>query len=89
MKECTKCHRLLDEKEFYVKRSTTDGLQSWCKDCVKARGRLRNGTTGEYRTLDKVYTNPNLAVFTPRQLIDELKARGYTGELRFVQVIKF
>lgn len=35
----------------------------------------------------KNYTNPDLAQFTPRQLIAELKARGYTGELKYVQVI--
>ena len=33
-------------------------------------------------------TNPALASFTPRQLMEELKARGYTGELKYTQVIK-
>ena len=32
--------------------------------------------------------NPELAAFTPRQLIEELKARGYTGELKYTQTIK-
>lgn len=36
----------------------------------------------------KVYNNPDLAVFTPKQLMDELRSRGYTGELKYVQVIK-
>lgn len=31
---------------------------------------------------------PDLAQFTPRQLIEELKNRGYTGELQYVQKIK-
>ena len=32
--------------------------------------------------------NPKLAAFTPRQLMEELKARGYTGELKYTQTIK-
>jgi hypothetical protein len=35
----------------------------------------------------KVYTNPILAQFTPRELMLELKARGYVGELLFVEHI--
>lgn len=35
-----------------------------------------------------VYSNPELAKFTPRQLMDELKARGYSGELHITQKIK-
>ena len=34
------------------------------------------------------FSNPDLARFTPRQLMEELRARGYTGELKYVQVIK-
>lgn len=29
-----------------------------------------------------------LAEFTPRQLIEELRARGYKGELQYVNIIK-
>lgn len=29
--------------------------------------------------LTKVFTNPDLAKFKPRELIEELKARGYKG----------
>lgn len=38
--------------------------------------------------IHKVFVNPDLAKFTPRQLIEELRGRGYTGELKYVQVIK-
>ena len=34
----------------------------------------------------KVYTNPVLAPFTPRELMLELKARGYEGELVFKEI---
>jgi hypothetical protein len=34
----------------------------------------------ENSNLIKVYTNPDLAQFTPRQLMQELKARGFKWE---------
>ena len=37
--------------------------------------------------LQKIYSNPELARFSPRELIAELKARGYTGELKYTQTI--
>lgn len=37
--------------------------------------------------LKKIYSNPELAKFSPRELIAELKARGYTGELKYTQTI--
>ena len=39
------------------------------------------------RHLKKIYSNPELAKFSPRELIAELKARGYTGELKYTQTI--
>lgn len=38
--------------------------------------------------LTKVFTNPDLAKFKPRELIEELKARGYKGTLTYEQVIR-
>lgn len=84
MKECTKCHRMLDESEFYISRKAKDGLQSYCKSCQKEDLKERMGG-GKFR---KVFTNPRLAPFTPRQLMDELKARGYSGTLKYVQTIE-
>ena len=37
--------------------------------------------------LKKIYSNSELARFSPRELITELKARGYTGELKYTQTI--
>ena len=34
-----------------------------------------------------MFTNPDLAKFKPRELIEELKARGYKGTLTYEQVI--
>ena len=45
---CTKCGRVLSEDNFYIRRDKGT-YQSWCIDCCKAHGRLRNGTTGIYK----------------------------------------
>ena len=78
-KKCRKCGRELPLNEFYLKRAAPDGLQPWCKKCKKER--VRTNYTNNH-------CNPDLAQFTPRQLIEELKNRGYTGELQYVQKIK-
>lgn len=43
MKECTKCHRMLDESEFYISRKAKNGLQSYCKSCQKEDLKERMG----------------------------------------------
>ena len=69
IRKCSKCGRELPVSEFYTKGKY---LQSYCKECMKAHGRLRNGTTGEYRK-----TNVGLSSYTDQELWDELKSRGY------------
>lgn len=78
-KRCPKCGRELPLNEFYLNRAAPDGLQPWCKKCQNERVRTNH---------NKNHCNPDLAQFTPRQLIEELKNRGYTGELQYVQKIK-
>lgn len=83
VKECSHCHRTLPVTEFYKKSGTPDGLQCYCKECIgeinKASRRNKKAFGGR--------GNPELSRFTPRQLMAELKARGYTGELKYVQTI--
>ena len=76
---CPNCGRELPENKFYRKGK---GLQSWCIDCCRKHGKLRNGTTGVYRD------NPTISDATDQQLYDELKRRGYQGELTKHQVLK-
>ncbi len=79
MKRCGKCGRDLPESEFYRKEKSPDGLQSYCKACqsLNSRKMKKNGGGG----------NPDLVNFTPRQLIEELRARGYKGKLIYTKEI--
>lgn len=61
----------------------------YAKKCKNSHDKLRNQIKKESQSgIHKVFVNPDLAKFTPRQLIEELRGRGYTGELKYVQVIK-
>lgn len=84
VKLCRKCHEIKPKTEFYPNRGKKDGLQSYCKDCCKEHGRLRNGSTGEYRREEMNL----LGSYPVESLIDELKRRGYVGELKITKTIR-
>lgn len=92
-KKCNKCGRELPVSEFNKRTRAKDGLQSQCREChaqamkqyIIRRAEKENNPS--LKRLKKCYTNPELAKFQPRELINELKARGYSGELTFVQRI--
>lgn len=91
MKRCNRCGRELDESEFYKHKRAKDGLQPYCKQCQKELQRMSIKAIMPRLKEPQIRegkTNPELAQFTPRQLMEELKARGYTGELKYTQTIK-
>lgn len=94
---CAKCGRELPVDAFY-KGSRKDGLDSYCKECrneiSKSRRSERGGQVEEKPKqpvvephLHKVFTDKDLAKYTPRQLMLELRARGYRGELAYEETI--
>lgn len=84
VKKCSKCRRELPLTEFYNSKSMSDGKDCYCKDCRK----LKQKEIYNHRLGRTNGGNPALADFTPRQLIEELRARGYTGKLQYIQEIK-
>lgn len=88
-KVCKKCGQELPLDQFYTSVNCKDRHLNVCKKCKNSHDKLRNQIKKESQSgIHKVFVNPDLAKFTPRQLIEELRGRGYTGELKYVQVIK-
>lgn len=99
-KVCNKCGRELPVESFGKNHTCKDGRCGTCKDCKKAytkewqkknqekkRAQKIENERIEFEKKYKIYTDKELAKFTPRQLILELKARGYVGTLLFEEVI--
>ena len=84
-KICGKCGKELSIDNFHKNKSTKDGLHNYCKDCMKSYKTSKKSNVGG--VLTKVYANPDLVKFKPRELIEELRARGYKGTLTYEQVI--
>lgn len=74
LKKCSRCGRELPLEAFHANRTSKDGRQSYCKECVRAASKasrdvaVSNVMPGKY---------PELQSFTPRQLMEELAARGF------------
>lgn len=99
-KVCTKCGRELPIENFYINKSLKGGHDNTCKECKNAYAKewqKKNREKKKARKIEeeriafeskyKIYTDKDLAKFTPRQLILELKARGYVGTLLYEEVI--
>lgn len=71
-KKCKKCGRILPFAAFKRNYKSKDGYAYICKQC------------GSHT----IHTNETLAEFTPKQLMDELAARGYHGTLTLIETHK-
>ena len=94
-KKCTKCGRELPIESFNKNKKNLDGYQYYCKECgmeysranyQKAKARKQAKEMAEFEKKHKIYTNKDLAKFQPVELMLELKARGYEGELLYREV---
>lgn len=102
-KTCIRCLTEKPTAEFYKNTKSSDGLQSYCIECSKIidrerRERAKNSPNAGLsirpamegwilnRSLKNDPSNP-LAGFMPRQLMAELKRRGFVGELSIVSKI--
>lgn len=81
-KVCKVCGQELPLSEFRKSPFTTNGIAT-CNKCVSdkiIKTKLFKKTTGS--------TNSELTKFTPRELIEELKSRGYKGKLYVTRTIE-
>lgn len=87
-KVCKVCGRELPLSHFRKNHLSQDGYVSTCTQCV-----TRKRKEGEDKTLDVTPPqgmqggNPELSAFTPRELMAELKARGFKGKLSIVREV--
>ena len=95
-KICKKCGRELPLENFSKNAKMKDGLQNHCRACAseysrqmwqRKKAQKKENERIEFEKKFKVYTNKDLAKFTPRELMLELKARGYEGELVYIEHI--
>ena len=87
IKICRKCVKELSIDNFYKDRTTKDGFGFYRKACIKSYNASKKNNIGGGGKMTRVFTNPDLAKFKPRELIEELKSRGYKGTLTYEQVI--
>ena len=80
-KVCSKCGRELPISDFSKNKKSKDGHHSYCKSCHSEYNRANNLKKKETaHKMLPVYSNPELAKFHPRELMAELKARGFRWE---------
>lgn len=77
-KICKRCGRELPIEDYHIDNRMIGGHKSICKECTSAYCKERN----DAKKADKESTP--LSKFTPRELIEELRRRGYKGKLQYV-----
>lgn len=86
-KICRKCGIEKPIDQFRRIPNSPDGHTHVCQSCINHSRSLSQNDLGIGTKLPKG-DNPALAQFTPRELLEELKSRGYKGELQYTYSIK-
>ena len=84
-KVCKRCGKNQPIENFYANAKAADGLQCYCKACKREMNREFQRKN---RYKDVKALNPALEDFQPNELIAELRARGYYGELKVTKTVK-
>lgn len=86
-KVCSHCGRELRVSEFNKRSASSDGLQKWCRDCMRKSYNESYSRRRASSTLSHDDASNPLASFKPRELIEELRRRGYKGKLMYTHEI--
>lgn len=89
-KTCRRCGRTLPIEQFHANNSSPDGHKIYCRECsaemakeYAARRLERNAP----QTMGEGNVDGPLSTFKPRELIEELRRRGYKGKLTYTHEI--
>lgn len=92
-KKCSTCGRVLPVTEFHKKTSAIDGLQDRCREChnESSRRSYQKKKEAKYSVLNlTTKTDSELSKFTPRQLMEELKRRGFKWDsMYYTQYVSY
>lgn len=83
-KTCKECGQLLTLDHFRLTPLSADGHANICKECARQK---RQQKKDEFAPTPSGGGNPELAKFTPRELIEELRSRGYKGKLTIMREV--
>lgn len=95
-KVCSKCKRELPTSEFYKNSNAKDGFCGYCKECsreqvrkhkMKRRGQMTGLPGNFFESVSGGGSDNPLSAFSPRELMEELRRRGYRGKLEYTSVI--
>lgn len=87
-KKCCKCGEVKTTTEFYKNIKAADGYDTYCKECHKTAARASYANKASKKRIEE--TNNALSKYTPRDLLAELKRRGYKWEKMYcLQEIKY
>lgn len=90
LKTCSKCKRTLPISQFYRNARNKDGYHSACKEC---HNKEVNAAKAKKRAKANLQPIPegtfvlSLANISIDKIKEELRKRGYSGELRYNKVI--
>ncbi len=84
-KTCKECGKLLTLDHYRIVHLSPDRHANICKECAKIKRRQKRD---EFAPVSVGGGNPELAKFTPRELIEELRCRGYSGKLTITREVQ-